>query len=68
MHARMRVNPTQFLERAFELPQRGSDVRTELTAGTTTFLTMSYILFVNPQVLSQAGLPQDDVVFATAVA
>ncbi len=48
----MRVNPTQFLERVFELPQRGSDVRTELAAGTTTFLTMSYIIFVQPAVLS----------------
>ena len=48
----MRADPTPFLERFFELPQRGSDVRTELAAGTTTFLTMSYIIFVQPAVLS----------------
>ena len=48
----MRADPTAFLERFFELPQRGSDVRTEFAAGTTTFLTMSYIIFVQPAVLS----------------
>ncbi|HZO89473.1 MAG TPA: NCS2 family permease [Chthonomonadaceae bacterium] len=40
------------LERYFRLRQRGTDVRTELTAGLTTFMTMAYIIFVNPLILS----------------
>jgi len=43
-------------------------VATELRAGTVTFLTMAYILFVNPQILSQAGMPARDVAAATALA
>ena len=58
----------QLLDHLFGLRDRKTTVGVELRAGVVTFLTMSYILFVNPQVLSQAGLPQDDVVFATAVA
>lgn len=56
------------LERLFQLRQRGTTVGTELRAGVTTFLTMAYILFVNPQILSQAGMPVADVAVATAVA
>lgn len=51
----------------FQIDARGSTVPTELRAGLVTFLTMAYVLAVNPQVLSQAGLPPGDVVFATAV-
>ena len=43
------------MERYFKLSQHGSTVRTEVIAGITTFLTMAYILFVNPQILSAAG-------------
>ncbi len=43
------------LERLFALRQRGTDVRTEVTAGLTTFMTMAYIIFVNPLILS--GIP-----------
>jgi len=56
------------IERLFAVRAQGSTVATELRAGLVTFLTMAYILFVNPQVLSQAGLPAEDVAFATAVA
>ena len=56
------------LERYFDLAQRGTNVRTEVTAGLTTFLTMAYIAFVNPQILSDAGLPFDSVFVATCVA
>ncbi|MCY4075111.1 MAG: NCS2 family permease [Acidobacteria bacterium] len=59
---------TATLERYFGLAQRGSDVRTEVTAGVTTFLTMAYIAFVNPQILSDAGMPFDAVFVATCVA
>ena len=56
------------LERYFDLAQRGTNVRTEVMAGLTTFLTMAYIAFVNPQILSDAGLPFDSVFVATCVA
>ncbi|MFA3763104.1 NCS2 family permease [Yersinia sp. 2466 StPb PI] len=44
------------LERVFKLKQHGTTVRTELIAGITTFLTMVYIVFVNPQILGVAGM------------
>ncbi len=56
------------LERVFRLRERGTTVATELRAGAVTFLTLSYILFVNPRILSQAGMPADDVAVATALA
>ncbi|MCE2486745.1 MAG: hypothetical protein J4F42_14625 [Desulfurellaceae bacterium] len=46
---------TPILDRYFGLAERGTDVRTELTASMTTFLTMAYIAFVNPQILADAG-------------
>ena len=57
-----------FLERWFDLDAKGTTVATEVRSGVVTFLTMSYILFVNPQILSQAGLPAEDVAVATALA
>ena len=59
---------TPFLERHFGLSQAGTDVRTEVTAGATTFLTMAYIAFVNPQILSDAGMPFEAVFVATCLA
>lgn len=58
----------QMLDQIFGLRAEGTSIAIELRAGVVTFLTLSYILFVNPQILSQAGLPREDVVFATAVA
>jgi AGZA family xanthine/uracil permease-like MFS transporter len=55
------------LERLFGLRQRQTTVGTELRAGVVTFLTTAYILLVNPQILAAAGMPAEDVVFATAV-
>jgi AGZA family xanthine/uracil permease-like MFS transporter len=55
------------LERLFHLRELGSRPLTELRAGLVTFLTMSYILFVNPQILGEAGMPVEDVAVATAV-
>jgi len=52
----------------FAIKESGSKVRTEILAGITTFLTMAYILAVNPDILSAAGLPKDSVFMATAVA
>jgi AGZA family xanthine/uracil permease-like MFS transporter len=62
--------PTQasFLDRTFELTRHGTDVRTELIAGVTTFLTMVYIVFVNPQILGNAGMDKGAVFVATCIA
>jgi adenine/guanine/hypoxanthine permease len=52
----------------FRLSERDTTVRTEVLGGLVTFLTMSYILFVNPAILSAAGLPFSAVAVATAIA
>ena len=56
------------LDRFFGLSANGTSVATEVRAGAVTFLTMAYILFVNPQILAEAGLPKNDVAVATALA
>ena len=56
-----------FLGRVFGLKRNRTTVRTELAAGLTTFMTMAYILAVNPNVLSEAGIPRGGVFVATAV-
>ena len=47
-----------FLVRYFKLTEHGTDVRTELLAGATTFVTMAYIIFVNPQMMAAAAMGQ----------
>ncbi|MEG0201575.1 MAG: NCS2 family permease, partial [Comamonas sp.] len=54
-------------ERIFKLNEHGTNVRTELVAGLTTFLTMAYIMFVNPTILGDAGMPKDSVFVATCL-
>ena len=56
------------LQSLFKLEEHGSDVRTEVMAGFTTFLTMSYIIFVNPAILSTTGMNHDAVFIATCLA
>src|SRR5690242_4463548 len=56
------------LERYFGLAQQGSDIRTELIAGVTTFLTMVYIVFVNPIILGKTGMDAGAVFVATCIA
>src|SRR6187399_3018300 len=56
------------LERYFGLSAQSTDVRTEFIAGVTTFLTMVYIVFVNPIILGNAGMDQGAVFVATCVA
>jgi len=56
------------LERTFQLSAHGTTIRTELLAGLTTFLTMAYIIFVNPDILGAAGMPKDAVFVATCLA
>ena len=55
-------------ERLFKLSEHGTSVRTEVVAGLTTFLTMSYIIFVNPDILSTTGMDRDAVFVATCLA
>jgi AGZA family xanthine/uracil permease-like MFS transporter len=59
---------TTWLERTFHLRDHGTTVRTEVLAGTTTFLTMVYIVFVNPMILSGAGMDFGAVLTATCLA
>ena len=56
------------IERIFNVRERGSSVRVELVAGLTTFLTMAYIIFVNPDILSSTGMDRDAVFVATCLA
>jgi adenine/guanine/hypoxanthine permease len=55
------------IEAIFRLKENQTSVRRELLGGLTTFITMAYIVVVNPQILSQAGVPIDGVVFATCI-
>ncbi|TXN74978.1 NCS2 family permease [Methylobacterium sp. WL18] len=55
------------LERRFRLAEHGTTVRTELLAGLTTFLTMAYIVFINPSILADAGMPKGAVFVATCL-
>lgn len=58
---------TSFLEKTFCLKERSTSVRTEIMAGITTFMTMAYILAVNPSILGAAGMDTGAVFTATAV-
>lgn len=55
------------MDRYFGLTEHGTTVRTEIMAGVTTFLTMAYIIFVNPQILSAAGMDRGAVFVATCI-
>lgn len=56
------------MEKFFKLKENGTDVKTEVIAGITTFMTMAYILAVNPNILADAGMDRGAVFTATAVA
>ena len=58
----------QRLDRFFQLSENGTSIRTEFIAGLTTFITMAYIIFVNPAVLSIAGMDRGAVFTATILA
>src|ERR1700733_2025704 len=60
--------PQSLLDRIFGLDRSGSTLRTEFVAGLTTFLTMVYIVFVNPQILGNAGMDKGAVFVATCIA
>jgi len=59
---------TGWLERIFKLRQHGSTVKTELIAGVTTFITMAYIIFVNPNIMADAGIDHGAAFVATCIA
>lgn len=56
------------LEKLFKLKENKTDVKTEVLAGVTTFMTMAYILAVNPSILGDAGMNSNAVMLATAIA
>ncbi|MDR5860350.1 NCS2 family permease [Halomonas eurihalina] len=58
----------RLIDNHFKLAEHGTNVRTEVIAGITTFLTMAYIIFVNPSILSESGMDYGAVFVATCVA
>ena len=56
------------LDKFFGITFSGSTVKREIIAGLTTFMTMSYIIFVNPDILSNSGMPRDALITATCLA
>lgn len=59
---------SRVLDRQFKLTENQTTIRTEMAAGVTTFLTMAYIIFVNPAILKEAGVPFSGALFATCIA
>src|SRR5690554_1902099 len=64
----MTIRGRIMFERIFRLQEHGTTVQTEILAGVTTFLTMSYIIFVNPEILSTTGMDRNAVFVATCLA
>jgi AGZA family xanthine/uracil permease-like MFS transporter len=60
--------PEVDVKHIFKLKEHGSDVKTEVIGGLTTFLTMAYIIFVNPMILSEAGMDKPALITATCLA
>lgn len=56
------------LDKFFKISERGSSVKTEILAGLTTFVTLGYIIFVNPAILADAGIPKEAAIAATIAA
>ena len=63
-----RIRHRSVLDRYFGLSENGTAARTEIIAGVTTFLTMAYIVFVNPQILGTTGMDKGAVFVATCIA
>jgi AGZA family xanthine/uracil permease-like MFS transporter len=55
------------IDRYFKLTENNTSIRQEMLGGLTTFVTMAYIIVVNPQILAQAGMPVEGVLFATCI-
>ena len=54
-----------FLDRFFKLSEKNTTVKMELLAGLTTFIALAYIIFVNPNILSEAGIPKEAAIAST---
>ena len=64
-----KVEPeNSIFERLFHITEKGSSVKNEVLAGLTTFVAMSYIMFVNPNIMADAGIPKDAAIAATIYA
>lgn len=61
------VNTVSLIERLFKLSEHKTNVKTEIMAGLTTFVTMSYIMFLNPIIMSKTGMPFDGLFLATCL-
>ena len=61
------VSNVGLIERIFKLSEHKTDVKTEIMAGLTTFVTMSYIMFLNPIIMSKTGMPFDGLFLATCL-
>lgn len=57
----MKVRVADYIDNYFQISARSSTIPQEIRSGITTFLTLSYILLVNPQVLSKVGIPATDI-------
>src|SRR5687767_9147968 len=57
-----------FLERFFRISSRGGSIRAEIIGGATTFVTMAYIIVINPAILENAGIPREPSTLATILA
>lgn len=66
-HEQINTSPS-FLDKIFKYSERGSNARTEVVGGLTTFLTMAYIVFVNPAILSDAGMDKAALITVTILA
>ncbi len=64
MNAEASQNPN-LVERIFKIREKNSSVRTEIIAGMTTFIALAYIMFVNPNILSEAGIPKEAAIAST---
>ncbi|MPQ44333.1 NCS2 family permease [Clostridium tarantellae] len=60
--------PLNFLDKVFKYSERGSNIKTEIIGGVTTFLTMAYIVLVNPAILSDAGMDKSALITVTILA
>jgi len=67
LRAKNESRKSPMLERLFKLSENKTNIRTEMMAGLTTFLTMVYIIFVNPSILGDAGMPKESVFVATCL-
>jgi len=57
-----------FLNNFFQLDSNKSNIKTEIIAGITTFLTMAYIIFANPSIMAESGMDKDAIFVGTCIA